>query len=274
MNNLTLDQKAGVDTIAVVNTATKVHRKPHTAIADVSIMERLKDFTFSIPDFRRTGKGNHRHKLRDIIMLIILARMSKCISRADMIEFGNQNLRKFRSMNMLRNGVPSEPTLCRIENGIDSKELADRMAEFLKIFHDELADSCGHPEIINIDGKAMCGTVQGNGRNPDIVSAYSPSTGITLATEVCKEKSNEIKAVPLLLVIVGRKVGTSSSTVSMSGIPLIPVVNIFMLPYTIVRKGIGSSSSPLYLTPTWSSVPLTATTFPALTLVPNGTTAL
>jgi hypothetical protein len=27
MNNLTLDQKAGVDTIAVVNTATKVYKK-------------------------------------------------------------------------------------------------------------------------------------------------------------------------------------------------------------------------------------------------------
>jgi predicted transposase YbfD/YdcC len=199
MNNLTLDQKTGIDSIAEINTATKVQRKSHTAIANVSIMERLKDFTFSISDFRRTGKGNHRHKLRDIIMLIILARMSKCISRADMIEFGNQNLRKFQSMNMLKNGVPSEPTLCRVENGIDSTELANRMAEFSKIFHDELTDGCNHLEIINIDGKAMCGTVQGNGRNPDIVSAYSPSTGITLATEVCKEKSNEIKAVPLLL---------------------------------------------------------------------------
>jgi len=137
MNNYILDQKTVIDSIAAVNTATKVQRKPHTAIADVSIMERLKDFTFSIPDFRRTGKGNHRHKLRDIIMLIILARMSKCISRADMIEFGNQNLRKFQSMNMLRNGVPSEPTLCRVEKGIDSTELANRMAEFSKIFHDE-----------------------------------------------------------------------------------------------------------------------------------------
>jgi predicted transposase YbfD/YdcC len=199
MNNPTLDQKAGVDSIAEVNTATKVQRKSHTAIADMSIMERLKDFTFSISDFRRTDKGNHRHKLRDIIMLIILARMSKCISRADMIEFGKHNIRRFQSMGLLRNGVPSEPTLCRVENGIDSMELANRMAEFSKIFHDELADDCGHPEIINIDGKAMCGTVQENGRNPDIVSAYSPSTGITLATEACKEKSNEIKAVPLLL---------------------------------------------------------------------------
>jgi predicted transposase YbfD/YdcC len=116
-----------------------------------------------------------------------------------MIEFGKQNLKKFQSRNMLKNGVPSEPTLCRVENGINSTKLADRMAEFSKIFHDELAKDSAHPEIINIDGKAMRGTVQENGRNPDIVSAYSPSTGITLATEACEEKSNEIKAVPLLL---------------------------------------------------------------------------
>ena len=38
-----------------------------------------------------------------------------------------------------------------------------------------------------------------NGRNPDIVSAYSFNTGMTLATEACQEKSNEIKAVPRLI---------------------------------------------------------------------------
>jgi predicted transposase YbfD/YdcC len=73
------------------------------------------------------------------------------------------------------------------------------MAEFSRIFHDDLVKGSRQPEIINIDGKAMRGTVQANGRNPDIVSAYSSYTGITLATEICKEKSNEIKAVPLLL---------------------------------------------------------------------------
>ena len=50
-----------------------------------------------------------------------------------------------------------------------------------------------------MDGKAERGTVQDNGRNPDIVSAYSYDTGITLATEACSKKSNEIKAVPLLI---------------------------------------------------------------------------
>lgn len=51
---------------------------------------------------------------------------------------------------MLKNGVPSEATLFRVEHGID-----------------ELA--------------------------------LSYNTGITLATEACREKSNEIKAIPQLI---------------------------------------------------------------------------
>ena len=63
------------------------------------------------------------------------------------------------------------------------------------MFHAQLCSRSGR-EIICIDGKAERGTVLANGRNPDIVSAYSFNTGITLATEACPEKSNEIKAIP------------------------------------------------------------------------------
>lgn len=164
-----------------------------------SIMDALKDFAYTLTDFRRTNKGNIRHSLGDIIILIVLARMSKCVCRADIIAFGNHNLGKFKSMGMLKNGVPSEPTLCRVENAIDASGLADRMAEFTQSFYDELVKAETMLEIISIDGKAMRGTVQENGRNPDIVSAYSSSTGLTLATEACQEKSNEIKAIPKLL---------------------------------------------------------------------------
>lgn len=73
------------------------------------------------------------------------------------------------------------------------------MFTFSQKFHDELVEFCDQKEIICIDGKAMRGTVQDDGRNPDIVSVYSPNSGITLATEACQEKSNEIKAVPLLI---------------------------------------------------------------------------
>lgn len=199
MNNFTLDQKVSFGSNKAVNTTTKVQRKNHTRIPRGSILERLMNFAFSIPDFRRTDKGNIRHGLGDIIMLMILARMSKCTRRADIIEFGKLNLKKLKSIGLLRNGIPSEPTLCRVENEIDELGFAEQMAAMCGTFHDEIAKACIQMEIICIDGKAMCGTVLNNGRNPDIVSAYSFTTGITLATEACQEKSNEIKAVPLLI---------------------------------------------------------------------------
>lgn len=162
-------------------------------------MEKLLEFATSVPDFRRTGKGNIRHKLEDVLVLMIFARMSKCIGRADIIAFGRYNLTKFRSMGMLKNGVPSEPTMCRIENGIDDTAMADSLKAFMGQFQDELTEFMSEQEIICVDGKAMCGTILDNGRNPDIVSAHSSDTGLTLATEACQEKSNEIKAIPLLL---------------------------------------------------------------------------
>ncbi|MYM13953.1 ISAs1 family transposase [Muribaculum intestinale] len=157
------------------------------------------NFAASVPGFRRCDKRNIRHRLNDIIILMILGRTCGHVGRSDIIEFGNHNLNKFRKMGMLKNGVPSEATLCRVENGIDDSAMADRMQEFVGNFHDELLNACRDREIICVDGKAERGTVQENGRNPDIVSAYSYNTGITIATEACQEKSNEIKAVPILI---------------------------------------------------------------------------
>ena len=164
-----------------------------------SIMDRLKKFASSVPDLRRSDKGNIRHRLDNIIMLMILARVSRCVGRAEIIEFGRHNLARFRKMGMLRNGVPSEATLCRVENGIDDSVMADKMQEFAESYHNELLKACRGMKIICVDGKAERGTVLENGRNPDIVSAYSLNTGIIPATEACQEKSNEIKAVPRLI---------------------------------------------------------------------------
>ena len=163
------------------------------------ILSGLMDYAYSAPDFRRSNKGNLRHRLSDVIMLMALGRASGCVGRSEIIEFGRHNLNKFRKMGMLRNGVPSEATLCRIANGVDDLAMADRMREFAKPFHRELLKGLSGMEIICMDGKAERGTVQTNGRNPDIVSAYSPDTGVILATEACQEKSNEIKAVPRLI---------------------------------------------------------------------------
>lgn len=190
-----LDQNRVIGTHAA-NHATKVQNKIDS---QSNILKELKAFASSVPDFRRLGKGNIRHRLDDCLILMILGRACGCVGRMDIIELGKLNLTRFRKMGMFRNGIPSEATLCRIEQGIDDHSLADMMRKFVETFHNELIKACPGMEIICVDGKAERGTIQENGRNPDIVSAYSYDTGIIMATEACPEKSNEIKAVPLLI---------------------------------------------------------------------------
>ena len=140
MNNKTLDQKRCIDSNKIINTTIKLQRKNQISNHKESIYEKLKNFAFSIPDFRRVDGGNIRHKLGDMIMLMILARMSKCIGRADIIEFGRHNLKKFQSMGLLGNGVPSESTLCRVDNGIEDLGFAEQMAVLSKEFQNELVN--------------------------------------------------------------------------------------------------------------------------------------
>ena len=182
-----------------VNAPNRTSKLVNKSEFNGSILNRLMNFARSVPDFRRSDKGNIQHRLADIIILMILARACGCVGRADIIEFGRLHLNKFHRLGILRNGVPSESTLCRAENGINDNAMADRMQDFAGAFHKELLKKRCGKEIICIDGKAERGTVLENGRNPDIVSAYSFNTGIILATEVCQAKSNEIKAVPRLI---------------------------------------------------------------------------
>ena len=56
-------------------------------------MDRPVDFASSVPDFCRTGKGNHSHRLRDIIMLMVRGRVSGFVGRADIIAFGKYNIK-------------------------------------------------------------------------------------------------------------------------------------------------------------------------------------
>ena len=201
VNQLVMNKNKPLDQVRStgVNAPNRTSKLVNKSEFNGSILNRLMNFARSVPDFRRSDKGNIQHRLADIIILMILARECGCVGRADIIEFGRLHLNKFHRLGILRNGVPSESTLCRAENGINDHAMADRMQDFAGVFHKELLKKGCGKEIICIDGKAERGTVLENGRNPDIVSAYSFNTGITLATEACQAKSNEIKAVPRLI---------------------------------------------------------------------------
>ena len=118
-----LDQKGPISADAL-NHTSKVQ---NIIESKGRILEGLKEFASSVSDFRRTDKGNIRHRLEDIILRMVFARASKCVGRTDIIEFGRHNLNKLRKIGILKNGVPSEATLCRIENGINERDMACRM---------------------------------------------------------------------------------------------------------------------------------------------------
>ena len=172
-------------------------KKKHLDCLRGSIMTHLRKFVSSVPEYRRTSRGNFKHELEDILMLVILGRLSKCITRAEILQFGKRHLKRLQSKGLFPYGLPSEATLCRVFQSIDDEKMADRMSAFAEVFRKEISASA--TDIICIDCKAMRGTLYDNGRNPNIVSAYSLRSGFTLATDVCKEKSNEIKSVPRLL---------------------------------------------------------------------------
>ena len=172
-------------------------KKKHFDCLRGSIMTHLRKFVSSVPEYRRTSRGNFKHKLEDILMLVLLGRLSKCITRAEILQFGKHHLKRLQAKGLFPYGLPSEATLCRVFQSIDDEKMADRMSAFADFFRKEISTSA--TDIICIDGKAMRGTLYENGRNPDIVSAYSLRSGFTLATDVCTEKSNEIKSVPRLL---------------------------------------------------------------------------
>ncbi|MBD5326659.1 MAG: transposase family protein [Bacteroides sp.] len=56
---------------AMLNHSTNVQNK---SIQKGSILDHLMNFAASVPDFRRCNKGNIRHRLKDIIILMILGR--------------------------------------------------------------------------------------------------------------------------------------------------------------------------------------------------------
>lgn len=171
-------------------------KKKHFDYPHGSIMKHLREFVTSVPEYRRICKGNFKHKLEDILMLIILGRLSKCITRAELIEFDKRYLNAFTQW-VLLGGLSSEATFCRVFKSIDDEAMSFRMSTFSDAFRKEFSNRA--IEIICMDGEAMRGTVYENGRNPDIVSACSLNFGMTLATDVYEEKSYEIKSVPRLL---------------------------------------------------------------------------
>lgn len=153
-------------------------------------------------DPRRTDKGNYKHALVDILFLVISAVVSGADTWQSIVLFGKNQLHWLRKYYPYQDGIPSPDTLERVFAVLDFKEFSLHFTQWV-------SEVCklSEGEVVPIDGKSIRGSAdKPNGKKfIHMVSAFASENGVCLGQVACKEKSNEITAIPELLEVLAIK---------------------------------------------------------------------
>lgn len=138
-----------------------------------------------------------RHKLLDIVVIVLFAKLANADDWEDMELFARLNEDFLRQYIRLENGIPSHDTIQRVMGSI-APQYMQRVYEKWN----ELASSNEGEKlkkIICIDGKTMRGNKNREQKANHIISAWCDTDGFCLGQKKVEEKSNEITAIPQLL---------------------------------------------------------------------------
>lgn len=161
-------------------------------------IEKLKEEITKIKEPRRTGYGNIRHKLEDIIIIGLCTVICGGEDFVDMEEFGKsrkENLAKFLE---LPNGIPDSDTFRRVFEKINPSELSSCLINWVSTEREKRS-------VVAIDGKTICGSGNSSHKAYHVISAFVAENQITLGELTVEEKTNEIVAVPELLDLIDIK---------------------------------------------------------------------
>ena len=150
----------------------------------------------------RTVKDPRREHLREhsfecIFYIAMAAVIGGAESWYEVADFGKMHESFFRSRIKDFKSVPSHDTFNRVFSLLSPDELE-------KGFRTWIREICGkYRGLVSIDGKEICGAREEKGdgsfESLRIVSAWASSNGVSLGQEKVSGKSNEIKAIPLLI---------------------------------------------------------------------------
>ena len=162
--------------------------------------EILKNIEF-IEDIRQQAKV--RHKLLDIIVIVLFAKLANADDWEDMEAFAECHEEFLKQYIDLENGIPSHDTIQRVMGNIAPQH----MQKLYEKWNDLLSTDEGEKlkKIICIDGKTMRGNGNRYHKPNHIVSAWSDDDGFCLGQKAIEEKSNEITAIPQLLDTINIK---------------------------------------------------------------------
>lgn len=135
------------------------------------------------------------YPLPEIMLLILAATMASAEDFVEIEEWGEGQLDFLRTFLPYANGIPSHDALNDLVNALDPELFKACFTSWVDTLRD--AD----PDIIAIDGKTSRRTHnRAKGREPlHLVSAWAARQRLVLGQQAIDDKSNEIKAIPLLL---------------------------------------------------------------------------
>jgi predicted transposase YbfD/YdcC len=137
-----------------------------------------------------------RHKLIDIILLVICGVICGADSWVDIEMFGKAKKDWLKTFLELPNGIPSHDTFGRVFAAINPEEFEKSFMEWVKAIQ-ELTQG----QVIALDGKQLRGSKDSEtGKNAIyMVSAWASENQLVLGQRKVDDKSNEITAIPKLL---------------------------------------------------------------------------
>jgi predicted transposase YbfD/YdcC len=135
------------------------------------------------------------YPLPEILLLILAATLAGADDFVEIEEWGNESLAFLRTFLAYDHGIPSHDALNDLVNALDPDLFKACFTSWVATLQD--AD----PDVVAIDGKTSRRThARSKGREPlHLVSAWAARQRLVLGQEAIDEKSNEIRAIPLLL---------------------------------------------------------------------------
>lgn len=147
----------------------------------------------------RADRGK-RHKLTDVLFLVVAGLLAGCEDAEAIVDFGEDHRDWLDGFLSLEHGLPAHDTILRVLAMLPPATIESLIRAWLAsiVASGLLAPDGAH---VAVDGKAMRGSAdRRSGASPvHMVSAYLTEAGFTLGCERVDDKSNEIRAIPILL---------------------------------------------------------------------------
>lgn len=136
------------------------------------------------------------HKLVDIIAIAILAILCGADGWVGIETYGKAKEEWLSTFLELPNGIPSHDTFGRIFRQLDPEILESNFQGWIQVIAEKLG-----LKVVAIDGKSLNGSYdrESSLKSLVMVSAWSSSHQLVLGQVAVEQKSNEIKAIPILL---------------------------------------------------------------------------